>query len=186
MTKTWGSFCALGLLTCGLASPAFAQTERAAADLLASLPPAAAIAAGDPLTQVHVRWQAAASPSGEPVRPADMIAVNRFDVVMRSELRGPLVRERDPQLSEDELVVVAADAAGREISWQKVRDPRLLRSEQPAPNGQLSGETFYRPEVELVMILPDPATASLHIYQAHWTGEQFVLRQLGRVDVTTP
>ena len=44
-------------------------------------------------------------------------------------MRGPLVRERDPQWSEYELVVVALDAEGRETSWQKVRDPRVLRSE---------------------------------------------------------
>ena len=57
--------------------------------------------------------------------------------------------------SEYELVVVALDAEGRETSWQKVRDPRVLRSEQPGPTGELQGEIFYRAETELVVVVPD-------------------------------
>ena len=101
-------------------------------------------------------------------------------------MRGPLVRERDPQWSEHELVVVALDAEGRETSWQKVRDPRVLRSEQPGPTGELQGEIFYRAETELVVVVPDAATASLHVYETRWNGSQFVLRPLGQIGVATP
>ena len=169
----------------GLALPAAAQTERAASDLAVSLPTTASVMTDAVVPQLHVRWVAAESPSGAPVRLSEMVSVNRFEVVRRSEVRGPLVRERDPQWSEHDLVVVAADTGGRETSWQKVRDPRILRSEQPGPTGELSGETFVRPEVELVVAVPDGA-ASLYVYETAWSGDQFVLRQLGRIDVAVP
>jgi hypothetical protein len=184
MNHSLGRLPALAVLAwVGLALPAAAQTERPAASLAASLPTTASVMNDAVVPQLHVRWVAAGSTSGVPVRLAEMVSVNQFEVVTRSDVRGPLVRERDPQWSEDDLVVVAADTAGRETSWQKVRDPRILRSEQPGPTGELTGETFVRPEVELVVALPDGA-ASLHVYEATWSGEQFVLRQLGRIDVT--
>jgi hypothetical protein len=183
MNHPLGRLPALAVLAwVGLALPAVAQTERAAADLAASLPTTASVMNDAVVPQLHVRWVAAESASEAPVRLSEVVSVNRFEVVTRSEVRGPLVRERDPQWSEHDLVVVAVDAAGRETSWQKVLDPRLLRSEQPGPTGELAGETFVRPEVELVVAVPDGA-ASLHVYETTWSGEQFVLRQLGRIDV---
>lgn len=45
---------------------------------------------------------------------------------------------------------------------------------------------LYLPEAELVAVVPDATTTGLLVYETRWTGEQFVLRQLGRVDVTVP
>jgi hypothetical protein len=169
----------------GFAVPAAAQIERAADLVSASLPPTASVMTDAVVPLLHVRWVAAEGPSDGLVRLSEMVAVNQFAVVARGSVRGPLVRERDPQWSEHDLVIVAADASGLETSWQKVRDPRILRSEQPGPTGELSGETFVRPEVELVVAVPDGA-ASLNVYETTWSGEQFVLRQLGRIDVIVP
>jgi hypothetical protein len=163
--------------------PALAQADRPANEVLGVMPAAAALATGGTVPQVHVRWVAAASPTGDPVRAAGLVPLNRFEVVGRSALRGPLQRERDPQLSEYDLVIVSADAGGRETSWQKMQDPRIVRAELPGPTGQLSGEVLYRPEVELVAMVPDSATTDLHVYQAYWNGEQFVLRRLGVIAV---
>ena len=174
------------LISSALAGVASAQVERPAANLASSLPSAAAVADGDTVAQLHVRWQVGAGAPDSLVRPADLIPVHAFEVSTRSSVRGPLVRERDPQWSEYELVVVALDAEGRETSWQKVRDPRVLRSEQPGPTGELQGEIFYRAETELVVVVPDAATASLHVYETHWNGSQFVLRPLGQIGVATP
>lgn len=172
------------LFTCFWAAavlPAAAQTERAAADLSAALPTTASVATSAAVPQLRVRWIAAESPTGAPLPLADLVPVNRFEVVSRSSLAGPLVRERDPQWSEHDLVVIAVNAAGQETSWQKVRDPRILRSEQPGPTGELSGTILIRPDVELLVVLPDGAV-SLVVYETAWAGEQFVLRQLGRID----
>ena len=187
MRRTLARLLTVGILA-WLAAPATAsaQTDRPTADLVGSVSAAASLVGEETVAQVHVRWQVAESLSGNPVRSADLIPVNRFEVVARSSLRGPLVRERDPQWSEHDLVVVAIDATGRETSWQKMQDPRVLRVELPGPTGQLSGEVLYRPEVELVLAVPDVTTTAFQIYETHWSGEQFTLRQLGRVEVSVP
>jgi hypothetical protein len=165
-------------------NPALAQADRPANGVVGVMPAAADLVADATVPQLHVRWLAAASPTGDPVPAADLVPLNRFEVVGRSDLRGPLQRERDPQLSEHELVIVSIDGGGRETSWQKIRDPRILRAELPGSTGQLTGQVLYRPEVELVAIVPDAATAGLHVYETSWNGEQFVLRPLGVIAVT--
>lgn len=174
------------LIWATLAGVASAQVERPAAALAAAMPSAAAVAGTGELTALHVRWQVGDGAADGLVRPADLVPVNAFEVAGRTAVRGPLVRERDPQWSEEELVVVALDAAGRETSWQKVRDPRVLRSEQPGPTGELQGEIFHRLETELVVAVPDATTTALRVYETRWDGVQFVLRPLGQFVVTAP
>lgn len=171
------------LVWTALSGVASAQEERPAANLAAALPSAASVAGDGDLTELRVRWQVAAGAPDGLVRPAEIVPVHAFDVSMRGVVRGPLVRERDPQWSEEELVVVSIDAAGRETSWQKVRDPRVLRSEQPGPTGELQGEIYHRVETELVVVVPDPATASLRVYETRWDGAQFMLRAIGQFGV---
>jgi hypothetical protein len=166
------------------AAPALAQIDRFAAEVVGSVPPAAAVVADRTVPQLHVRWIAGTSPGGNAVRASELTPVNRFEVVGTSNLQGPLQRERDPQLAEHELVIVSSDASGRETSWQKLRDPRVLRAETPGPTGELSGEVLYRPEVELTVIIPDASTTSLRVYETYWSGEQFLLRPLGLIEVT--
>src|SRR5688572_15502769 len=47
----------------------------------------------------------------------------------RQAAPGPRPRQRNPELSGDQLVVVAEDAAGQILDWQAIPDPRLLRAE---------------------------------------------------------
>jgi hypothetical protein len=167
-----------------LISPVLAQRDRFAAEVVSSVPPVASLVSNQAVPELHVRWVAAVSANGEPVPAAAMTPVNSFEVVGRSDIRGPFQRERDPQLAEHELVIVATDANGRETSWQKQRDPRLLRAELPGPTGELSGELLYRPEVELLVVVPDSATMALHVYETYSDGGQFLLRSLGLIQVT--
>jgi hypothetical protein len=184
--RVWRLSLQTALIAATLNGVAAAQVERPAALLSASLPSAASVAGSGDLTALHVRWQVGTGAPDGLVRPADLVAVNAFEIAERSTVRGPLIRERAPQWSEDELVVVALDAAGRETSWQKVRDPRRLRSEQPGPTGELQGDIFYRVETELVVVVPDTATAALRVYEVRWDDAQFVLRPVGQIVVTAP
>ena len=86
------------LISSALAGVASAQVERPAANLATSVPSAAAVADGDTVAQLHVRWQVGAGAPDSLVRPADLIPVHAFEVSTRSIVRGPLVRERDPQV----------------------------------------------------------------------------------------
>ena len=88
----------------------------------------------------------------------------------------PYKAERDPQLADDRLVVVAVDAAGDAVDWRIVPDPRVVRSEGPDATGRLSGTTLTYPEAELhVAIRETPAVRELRIYKPRWAGDQWVL-----------
>jgi len=152
-----------------LISPVLAQRDRFATEVVSSVPPVASLVSNQAVPELHVRWVAAVSANGEPVPAAAMTPVNSFEVVGRSDIRGPFQRERDPQLAEHELVIVATDANGPEL---------------PGPTGELSGELLYRPEVELLVVVPDSATMALHVYETYSDGGQFLLRSLGLIQVT--
>ncbi len=150
-----------------------------------TLPTFAAITTANRQTELTVRWIVAAAPAGALIAPRSLPEVNRFEVLRRGAVVDPPVRERDPQLGPDELVVVAIDAQGREVGWQKVKDPRLVRSEQPDASGLLSGQVFHRGETELVIRVPDGAAiAAVRVYEAQWNGREFVLRGLGTIPIT--
>jgi hypothetical protein len=92
------------------------------------------------------------------------------------------VRERDPQIGPDEIVVVAVDAQGREVGWHHLKDPRLVRSEQPGPGGLLSGQVLYRSETELVVRVPDGlGVAALRVYELQSSGREPILQGLGTI-----
>lgn len=176
----------LGVLSLGVVLGLSGQEplpSRAAASVR-TLPTFAALTTADRQTELTVRWVVAAAPAGALVVPRSVPEVNRFEILKRSAIVDPPVRERDPQIGPDELVIVAVDAQGREVGWQRLKDPRLVRSEQPGPGGLLSGQVFHRAETELVMRVPDGvAIATLRVYEAQWNGREFVLRGLGTIPI---
>jgi hypothetical protein len=149
---------------------------------LATMPQLAAVAVAPPATEITVRWNLLSSPAADPAAPG---AVNEFAVTARRQVDELPVRERDPQLSEDRLVVVAIDAGGREVGWQMVPDPSLLRAETPGPSGQLTGQVLRRTETSFLMTVPEtvPPVVELRVLKPRWTGSAFVLDPLGSVAV---
>ena len=124
---------------------------------------------------IQLRWfaiQGAAQPASD------------VTVLSRTRGAGPLPQERDPQLSADRLVIVSADATGRELDWRIVLDPRIVRAEFPGAQGQLSGRTFQRAEVNLLVDIPDnPDIVRLRIYAPQLTNDGWVLNLLTTVDL---
>jgi hypothetical protein len=149
----------LGLV---LTTALLAQTprvERRAADLMSTVPSLAAMPPPLAATELTIRWLVTPSVSGDPAAPGDIRPINEFEVIRRRAVDHQLVRERDPQLSVDDLVLVGLDASGREISWQKVKDPRLVRAEFPGASDELRGGVLHRPLTEIVARLPDGMAA---------------------------
>lgn len=66
-------------------------------------------------------------------------------------------RQRALELAPSQILVVMLDAEGGLRSWQVMPDPRLLRAETPAANGQISGQEFYRSAVDFTVECPDDA-----------------------------
>jgi hypothetical protein len=128
--------------------------------------------------QVHLQWFTAPSALRDPVAPDDV------RILERRRGGGPLPRERDPQLSAEHLVVISSDAAGRELDWRIVPDPRLIRAEVPDEQGRLSGRLLQRSQADLLVDVPDlPQIARLRVYAAEWDGSAFVLHLLLTADL---
>jgi len=132
--------------------------------------------------EVRVRWDAYIG------APAPQLAIgteqpsNLFTLLERRLAPGSLPHQRNPELSSDQIVVVAVDVKGQEIDWQLIPDPRVLRAEFPGPTGELSGEVLHHAETELLITLPDdPTIRELRLYHPHWTGAAFVLDLLGTI-----
>jgi hypothetical protein len=140
---------------------------------------------GKRIQEVRVRWDAYAGAPAPQVAPQPaQPATNVFTVHQRRWVSGSLPRQRDPKLSEDQLVIVALDAQGKRIDTQVVPDPRILRAESPGPSGEIRGETLHHSTTELLITLPDdPSITELHVYHPRWNGSTFVLNLLGTINL---
>lgn len=131
--------------------------------------------------EVRVGWDAyiAAAPQVGPgtARPADI-----FTLLARRSLPGLLPRQRNPEVSSNQIAILAVNGEGKEIDGQLVPDPRILRVEQPGPNGELRGEVLHHVNTELLMSIPDdPDIVELRLYKPRWTGTTFILDLLGAI-----
>jgi hypothetical protein len=134
-----------------------------------------------------IHWNVTlAAPTGEP-QPAAIAGPprNDFQVTTRRLVTQMPARQRDPQLSEDDLVIVAVNAQGEEIAWQLVKDPSLIRAETPTASGELEHRVLRRSEASFIVTLPQPAAAiaELRLYKPRWTGTAFVLDAVGSVTI---
>ncbi len=152
--------------------------------MLSVVPNVTHLAAPGTATEVTIKWNVAANAGDEPIPIRDLKPLNQFEVVSRRRLAADFVRERAPQLSTERLVVITVDISGREVAWQQVPDPRIVRAETPGPSLELSGQTLYRPVTELVVTLLDALSpAAIRVYEVQWNGTEFVLHELGQVAV---
>lgn len=110
--------------------------------------------------------------------------MHRVTVTKHRRVPGPPPRQRHPELSSEQLVIVAFDAEGREITRVVIADPRLIRAETLGPSGELTSKIFYRESAEFTIVLPDdPNITTLKIYHPYWTGIEFVLKHIGETQL---
>ena len=168
------------------AAGASAQTGRvrSAATLAGALPNVSQLADVLSATEFTIRWVVADSATGDPIPASDVRAVNQFELLsQRAAPAGP-VRERAPQLSANAIVVVTVDASGRELWWQQVHDPRIVRAELPNATGELSGQILFRPVAELLLTIPDgQAIAALRVFDVQAGSAGLTLHELGEIAV---
>ncbi len=169
-----------GALLAGQLGQALPPTRTAAS--VQNLPMFSARAVSGRQTALTVRWTVANAPLGTFTATPALPENNRFEILRRVQITEAPVRERDPQLGVDEVVIVALDAQGNEVGWHHLKDPRIVRSEQPGPGGLLAGQVLLRAETELAVSVPDELTAAtLNVYEVSWSGSEFVLRSCGTI-----
>jgi len=137
--------------------------------------------------EMTIQWNVTGAAASADPQPADVAGPprNDFEVTARRLVSGAPVRQRDPQLSEDDLVIIAVDPQGTEMGWQVVKDPSFVRAETPGVAGELQHQTLRRPEASFVVTLPEQGAgiAELRLFKPRWTGTAYVLDPLGTVTV---
>jgi hypothetical protein len=133
------------------------------------------------VTEFRIQWTSTrinGTAAGAPAR------THSFELLEAKIAPGRLRRERRPQLSVDQLVVVVQAADGRELDWRLLGNPRIVRAELPGPDGRLGGQILERDAVELAFAIPRiPGARTIRIYQPRWTGTDYILDQIGDVPV---
>ncbi len=111
-------------------------------------------------------------------------SAHRLTVMEERWVLGAPPRQRNPELSPTQLVVVASDPQGQEIVRIIVPDPRLVRLEATGPAGEITSKILYRPRTRLTIALPaDPSISQVKIYHPRWTGIEFILDLLGETEL---
>lgn len=136
--------------------------------------------------EIRVRWDMyLPGPPAKDARAVREAAFNLFTLLERRTFSGKLPRQRNPEVTSEQIVVIAHDVNGQLVDWQLIPDPLVLRSEQPGPKGDLRGQTFYRTSADFLITLPaDPNIKRIDLYHPRWTGTDFVLEFMGSVPLT--
>jgi hypothetical protein len=136
--------------------------------------------ADESLLEVRVHWaidssiRSSKSPSSMQSSTAD-----KYSLVESRQTRGLMPRQRMPELSSDQILVVAMDEQGGQSGWTLIQDPRIIRAESPGPDGELSGQVLHLPSAEFLVSVPADRAAALRFYRPFWTGKEFSLIFLG-------
>jgi len=108
----------------------------------------------------------------------------RLEVKGQRTSPGNPPRERNPELSEDLLLIVAVNTRGAEVYRVSRPDPRLLRAETTDESGKLAVRKLYRESVEFWVALPDdPDLDKVLFFHPEWTGTAFNLVPVGEVEL---
>ncbi|GJQ59105.1 MAG: hypothetical protein D8M57_04790 [Candidatus Scalindua sp. AMX11] len=94
-------------------------------------------------------------------------------------------KQRNPELTSEQLVVIAFDARENEINRVYIADPFIIRAETADETGDLiSSRLLYRKSVDFSILLPDnPNISLLKFYKPHWTGTEFVIELIGETQL---
>jgi len=143
--------------------------------------------AGGGSVEMTIQWNVTAAAANSDPQPVEVAGPprNDFQVTTRRLIAGAPVRQRDPQLSEDDLVIVAVSPQGTDLGWQVVKDPSFVRAETSTPAGDLQHQTLRRAEASFIVTLPEQGAgiAELRLLKPRWTGTAFVLDPLGSVSL---
>ena len=143
--------------------------------------------AGGAAVEMTILWNVSAGAATSDPVPADVAGPlrNDFQVAARRLVADAPVRQRDPQLSEDDLVIVAVSPQGADLGWQVIKDPSVVRAETPTASGELQHQTLRRPEASFLVTLPGrgEGIAELRLLKPRWNGTAFILDPLGAVAI---
>ena len=131
--------------------------------------------------ELTIQWTTTPAAAGAQGKPVDA-----FALVRQRTSNGGLRRERQPELSADQIVVVVQNAAGRDLDWRLAPNTRIVRAEAPGPDGRLAGQVMERTSGELLVTIPDvPGADRVRLYRPVWNGKEYALEPLAEVMIGT-
>lgn len=136
--------------------------------------------------QVRVRWddKAASSTTAQAATAQATAGASAVEmaVVGKRVHEGRLALQRSMEMTPEQVLVVAVDAASQLRWWTLIIDPRLLRSETLLEANQVRGHVIYRPTAEFFVEIPDdPEITELRFYKPTPGSGALVLQPLGTI-----
>jgi hypothetical protein len=188
------------LLTTSNMSDAFAQADPSRPDKVNTqlerlLSPHAVVVDGTILQsgqgsqEIRLRLPgtlAVAQPSGTPAlaQPAGRQQPASLTLLQRVTKGRPMARLRSLDLAPDTLLAVGVDAQKKLRSWAVIPDPRIIRAESPGPDGVLRGRILTVDQPEFSITIPnDSSIVEVRLFEPRWTGREFVLTHIARVEI---
>src|SRR6266480_118630 len=140
---------------------------------------------GDTYKELRVRWQS--SGTSAQTGSANLLQIPTSGVLTplaSKNKNGALPRERSFELSTNQILIIGVDRNAELRWWRLLLDPRLVRSETPAPTGEISGEEYYLRSIDFIINYPDdPEIRELRVYHPLWTGKNFQLELISTLAV---
>jgi hypothetical protein len=135
-------------------------------------------------SEALVRWDAVLGTDGAAPGLRQSTETEMFSLIGIRQTSLPMPRQRMPELSPDQILVVFSDAQGEQQDWTLISDPRIIRAEMTGPNGELTGQIIYRSNTEfMIPFSGGSGIANMKFYQPHWMGKEFSLDLLGTLKV---
>ncbi len=106
-------------------------------------------------------------------------------IIKSRVFKTSLPKHRSRELSNNHLVIIAADKHWKEITRVIMNDPRLVRAEVANKNGVfVLRKDLYRTNVSFPIVLPyDEKIQQIVALKPQWTGNEFVLKYIGNVNL---
>ena len=132
--------------------------------------------------QVSVSLEPALPGPARPFPSLSRPGAQALAVLKQEVVPGPPPVQRNPELSEDQLVVIALDPRGVEIARVLVLDPRIIRAESVDEDGRFTASAvYYLSSAEFGVCFPDrPDLAAIRVCEPVWTGQGFWLKTIAQ------
>jgi hypothetical protein len=128
---------------------------------------------------------------GMPIESQDLLQITSLrpkahivKIIEQHVQPGLPSQQRNPEISDDHIIISAVDAEKKEVFRVNQIDPRLIRAEWEESPGILTTNNFYLNEVNFGIALPNNHNIkNLEIYQVRWTGKDIRMEFLGDVQL---
>jgi len=132
----------------------------------------------------HIRLQSAETNSAKTIFSESNLQTNSVELLRIKNRTQSLTRQRAFELSPTQILIIFTDAQKQVLWWDLQPDPRIFRAETSDAVGNLSGETVYRANADMLVTSPaDEKITELFLYSPEWDGKNYSLELIGKLNL---